>query len=469
MQGKQKTLDSFVEKDTTESEGYQPGADSIRGSDYDMYREPLDDLMERVLARDNLDAALRQVVGNRGAPGPDGMTVEQLGPWLAVNGERIYQKLRNGEYVPSPVRRKEIPKPNGGTRNLGIPNVLDRYIQQAIAQVLVPIYEPTFSEHSFGFRPGRSAKDAVLQAKSYIEQGYVIMVDIDISKFFDNLGHDLMMNILRERIKDKALVLIIKRFLRAGVVLPDGITIERSVKGAPQGGNLSPVLSNIYLDVLDKELEKRGLRFCRYADDLAIYVQSKRAGERVFEGVCRFLDRELHLKVNEDKSGVGNCRNFRYLGFKLFRRVGTTVAIAVHPSSWKKFHKRIVEITKRNRGRSMGAVIHELNDYLRGWSNYYNLADGDKPFKDADGHVRRRLRQYQFKLWKKTYRRYVEIRRLCPEYRILVAGVIPKDWERYAWHIAKLSYWEASERLSEAMPNRFFENLGLFSLAGSRH
>ena len=259
------------------------------------------------------------------------MSVYELGPWLKNNREEFKDMLQSGRYIPTPVRRKEIPKDNGGVRNLGIPTVRDRLVQQMIAQVLEPIYDPTFSESSFGFRPNRSAIDAVEQERRYYEEGYVMAVGIDLEKFFDTLQHDFLMNILRERIKDKTLILTIKRFIRAGVAMPDGI-VKSSFEGAPQGGPLSPILSNIYLDKLDKELEARGLRFCRYADDSLIMVRSRRAAERVCETVTRFIEKDLKLKVNREKTEIDSPRNLKFLGFKL-TRVKTGVGITIHRKS----------------------------------------------------------------------------------------------------------------------------------------
>lgn len=317
MQGKQKTTESYRSGDRAEPEALS-GADSIAYTKPDGKETLYDGLIEAVLSEKNLGEAFRQVVANHGAPGSDGMTVEQLPAWFERNCTVLTDKIRKGTYKPLPVRRKEIPKPNGGVRNLGIPSVFDRVLQQAVAQVLVPIYEPTFSESSYGFRPGRSAQDAILQAKTYFEEGYGTVVDLDLEKFFDTLNQDILMNILRERIADKSLLRLIKSFLRSGVVMPDGI-VRQTREGSPQGGPLSPLLSNIYLDKFDKLLESRGLRFCRYADDCMIFVRSQRSGERVRESVTRFLEGKLRLRVNQEKTAVGPAYMVKFLGFRLYR------------------------------------------------------------------------------------------------------------------------------------------------------
>ena len=410
MQRKQKTSESYQSGDRAEPEA-PIGADSISFAEPERKETLYDGLIEAVISEKNLADAFRQVVANHGAPGSDGMTVEQVPEWFEKNRAVLIDKIRNGTYKPLPVRRKEIPKPNGGVRNLGIPSVFDRVLQQAVAQVLVPIYEPTFSDSSYGFRPGRSAQDAVLQAKTYFEEGYGTVVDLDLEKFFDTLNQDILMNILRERIADKSLLRLIKSFLRSGVVMPDGI-VRQTREGSPQGGPLSPLLSNIYLDKFDKLLESRGLRFCRYADDCMIFVRSQRAGERVRESVTRFLEGKLRLRVNQEKTVVGRADTVKFLGFRFYR--SRAVGITVHFSSLERFRKRIREITKRNRGRRLEHILGELKTYERGWLGYFAIGLANYRARDIDSWIHRRIRQYIFKQWKTPKNRVKNLKALAP-------------------------------------------------------
>ena len=425
MREQQKTLESFLQEDRTESEGPAVEAPSMCVTE-SVGRGPYLDLMKDVIADDNIDRALKQVVGNRGAPGVDGMSVYELEPWLKNNREEFKDMLESGRYVPTPVRRREIPKDNGGVRRLGIPTVRDRLVQQMIAQVLEPIYDPTFSDSSFGFRPNRNVHQAVLQERMYYEQGYVYAVGIDLEKFFDTLQHDFLMNILRERIKDKTLILLIKRFLRAGIVLPDGL-VEPSFEGAPQGGPLSPHLSNIYLDKLDKELK---------------------------------------LKVNREKTEIGSPRNLKFLGFKLIRIKGV-VGITLHPKAVAKFKKRVRAITKRNRGISFEDMLCELNRYTRGWMGYFGLATSDHQFKILDTWMRRRVRQYQFKLWKKKQNRYRKLKALCPAGMRCPDGSVSETWDIKCKGASKHdSYWRGSNSpaVKQGMSNRWLSEQGMFFL-----
>lgn len=467
MQRNQKTLEDYFSEDRAEPE--VPGKVVSISETEQEGGNAYDNLIDLVVEEENLQTAIKKVVENRGAPGVDGITVDLFAPWFALKKDSILEQIRSGGYVPKPVRRVEIPKPSGGVRNLGIPCVIDRVIQQAIVQVLTPIYEPTFSDSSFGFRPGRGAHDALRRAQSYVQDGYGVMVDIDISKFFDNLCHDLMMNILRERIHDKCLITLIKRYLRAGIVLPEGICIP-SEKGSPQGGNLSPLLSNIYLDKLDKLLDERGHKYCRYADDLAIFVRSKRAGERVFESVKGFLEGKLKLKVNPDKSHVDTPAKLKYLGFKILRRKGKTY-LTIHPESLARFKKRVIELTKRNRGRSFESIVVELNRFVRGWGNYYGIVTSDRPFEDLDEWIRRRLRQYKFKLLKTPKARKAFLLPLCPEYLRPAHEFIPEEWVKRCFFTSSLkSYWKASNTyaMGHAMDINWFRDNGLYLLSDSR-
>lgn len=343
-------------------------------------------LMEAVLERQNLIDALERVEANKGSAGVDGMTTQELRNYLKSNWTEIRSQLLAGEYQPQPVRRVAIPKPDGGTRNLGIPTVLDRFIQQALLQVLGPIFDPHFSESSYGFREGRSPHDAVRAAQRYVADGYDWVVDLDIEKFFDHVNHDILMRRVAERIRDKRVLKLIGRYLRAGA-MTEGVVIATE-EGTPQGGPLSPLLSNIMLDVLDKELEDRGHRFCRYADDCNIYVRSQRAGQRVMESVKKFLGRKLKLRVNEKKSAVARPNERRFLSFTISERV----RIGIAPRALERFSEKVVELTRRACGRSMEEVIRRLNLFLGGWVGYFALADAKTRMHELDGWIRRRLR-----------------------------------------------------------------------------
>ena len=357
----QKTLDGYGLKDWAEPEEEATVALNMSVTESDV-REAYHNLMPLLIADDDIDRTMEQVVGNRGAPGVDGTTVDELEPWLKTNREELKDQLTSGWYVPIPVRREKIPRDNGGVRKLGIPSVVDRLVQQMTDQVLVPIYDPTFSYSSYGFRPGRSAVDAVMGVRDYYDQGYVMAVGIDLERFFDTLAHDHLMNILRERIKDKVLILTIKRFLRSGVAMPDGL-VHPTPQGAPQDGSLSPLLLSIYLDKLDRELESRGLHFVRFADDSLIMVRSPKAAERVCESVTRFMEDGPKLKVNRDKTEIGSPKSLKFLGFKLARTKRGT-GLTPHPKSIKRFKKRVRALTKRNRGVSVERMLGESASYI---------------------------------------------------------------------------------------------------------
>ena len=329
-------------------------------------------LLEKVLDRENLNLAYKRVKKNGGSHGVDGMKVEELLPYLKQHGENLKQTLLEGKYRPQPVRRVEIPKPDGGIRLLGIPTVVDRMIQQAIAQVLSPIFEKEFSNYSYGFRPGRNAHHAIKQAEQYINEGYNVVVDLDLEKFFDRVNHDKLMYLLAKRISDKRILKLIRAYLESGVML--GGLASPTREGTPQGGPLSPLLSNVMLHELDKELERRGHRFCRYADDCNIYVKSKKSGNRVMDSVSQFIEKRLKLKVNREKSAVDYPTNRKFLGFSFYYLKGIA-RIRVHPKSLKRLKAKLKELTGRSIGISMEARIDKLNQTIRGWVNYYNLAD----------------------------------------------------------------------------------------------
>ena len=411
------------------------------------------ELMERVVERGNLETAWRRVRKNKGSPGIDGMTVDELLPYLWENWERIRGELLAGSYRPSAVRRQEIPKSGGGVRQLGIPTVLDRFIQQAILQVLQPIFDPTFSEHSYGFRPGRRAHDAVCQAQRYLQSGRRWVVDVDLEKFFDRVNHDVLMSRLERRIGDRRLLRVIRRYLEAGV-LADGVVVERH-EGTPQGGPLSPLLANVLLDEIDRKLERSGHAFVRYADDCNVYVRSKRAGERVMERLRKLFAR-LRLKVNEDKSTVARAWDRKFLGYSFWVGKGREVKRRVAPKALTDFKERIRQITSRNGGRSLGKVVEELRMYLLGWKGYFRLADTPGVFHDLDQWIARRLRMVQLKQWKRGATVYREMRtRGVPDQLARAAAAHARSWWRLSSHGA----------LHTALPGKLFEQMGLPALA----
>ena len=405
--------------------------------------------MEQICERANMNRAYRKVKANKGAAGVDGISIERLPTYIREHKEEFLVELLDGSYQPELVRGVQIPKPDGSKRQLGIPTVLDRVIQQAILQILEPIYEPKFSNSSYGFRPNRSAQMALRQAREYLREGYKYVVDMDLEKFFDRVNHDILMERLSRNISDKSLLRIIRRYLEAGL-LQNGIFEERKL-GMPQGGNLSPLLSNIMLDELDKELERRGHKFCRYADDCNIYVKSQEAGERVLKSITEFLGIRLKLKVNETKSAVAHVTKRKFLGYS-FRRDSE---LKVANQSLVKFKKRIRELTSRNRGRKLEHVIKELNQYLNGWISYFRLSANINVFNGLDSWIRRRLRCYRLKQRKRTY----------SVYKFLVElGVSVQN----AWKLAKSSkgWWRLSlnPNIHTAMSNVWFDKCGLVSL-----
>ncbi|MDZ7851767.1 MAG: group II intron reverse transcriptase/maturase [Halomonas sp.] len=426
------------------------GVETVPASSSWTKAEP-DLLMEAVVDKANMAQAYRKVVANKGAPGADGMTVRQLADHLKEHWPTLRERLLAGEYHPSPIRAVEIPKPKGGTRQLGIPTVSDRLIQQALLQVLTPIFDPDFSESSYGYRPKRSAQQAVSAMKAHVTAGHRWVVDLDLEAFFDRVNHDLLMARVARRVRDKRVLRLIRRYLEAGM-FQDGLTAPRR-QGTPQGGPLSPLLANILLDDVDKELERRGHRFCRYADDMQVYVKSRRAGERVMASLSDFLENSLRLTVNRAKSAVDRPWHREYLGYTLTRHKQPRLTIA--KASLQRLMQRVREILKRGRGRHIRRVIEELIPVLRGWANYFSLVDVKRPLEALDQWIRRRLRCVIWRQWKgpKTRRRKLQALGL-DAYR--------------AWKSAgngRGPWWNAgASHMNHALPNKWFDQRGLISV-----
>ena len=414
-------------------------------------------MMEAVVERETMKMALYRVIANKGAPGVDGMTVDNLRGYIMVNWPCIKEELLDGRYEPQPVRKVEIPKPGGkGMRQLGIPTVIDRLIQQALHQVLQPVFDPDFSESSYGFRPGRSAHDAVRRAQLFVKAGRRWVVDIDLEKFFDRVNHDVLMSRVARKVKDKRVLGLIRRYLEAGIL--EGGVVSPRTEGTPQGGPLSPLLSNILLDDLDKELERRGHWFCRYADDCNIYVKSKRAGERVLSSITRFLARRLKLKVNQDKSAVDRPWKRMFLGYSItFHR---EPRLKVAPASIKRLKCKLRELFRQGRGRNLNRFIETLIPILRGWMNYFQLAEVKGIFEELDGWIRRKLRCILWRQWKKSKTRAKNL---------MKRGLS----EERAWHSATNGHgpwWNSgASHMNQAYPKKFFDTLGLVSLRDLLH
>ena len=408
---------------------------------------------DKVLDRNNLNQAYLRVKRNKGAAGIDGLTVDELLPYLRENKEELIAKLKDGSYKPSPVKRVEIPKPNGGRRKLGIPTVVDRMVQQAIAQVLTPIFERVFSDNSFGFRPHRGAQDAIAKVVDLYNQGYRRVIDLDLKAYFDNVNHDLMMKYLQQYIDDLWILRLIRKFLTSGVL--DHGLFAKSEKGTPQGGPLSPLLANIYLNELDKELTRRGHHFVRYADDCNIYVKSQRAGERVMKSITIFLEKQLKVKVNPDKSKVGSPLRLKFLGFSLgVDRNGAYARPA--KESQKRVKQALKQITKRNRGISIARMCAEINRKMRGWLQYYSIGKLTGFVRRLDQWLRTRIRQYIWKQWKKLKTKLTNLRRLGLPYR-----------DAYTFASTRKGYWRTahSKTLNYSLTNRKLERLGLMNMS----
>jgi RNA-directed DNA polymerase len=411
--------------------------------------------MEEVCEQENRRKALKRVRGNQGSPGIDGMTVDELPGYLEQQWPAMRERLLSGTYQPEPVLRVEMKKPDGGVRKLGIPTVADRLVQQMVQQVLQKQWDPTFSKHSYGFRPGRNTKQAVAQAQRYIVEGYSWCVDFDLEKFFDRVNHDKLMGAIAKRVEDKRVLKLIRAFLNAGVM--EGGLVSPSVEGTPQGGPLSPLLSNLVLDELDRELERRGHRFVRYADDCNIYVRSERAGQRVMESVKRFISEKLKLKVNESKSAVAKPQERKFLGFSFTS--GKEPKRKIAPKAIDRFKERVREITHKSRGRSMEKVMEELAPYLRGWRGYYGFCETPWVLQKLDSWIRRRMRSAFWRQWKTSRKRYAELvrRGVSKDLAADTAGS-----RRGPWRVSQ------SPALSIALSNAFLSWFGLPSLVEGR-
>ncbi|WP_054940217.1 group II intron reverse transcriptase/maturase [Paenibacillus ihuae] len=417
-------------------------------------RDGATDLLEQILDRDNLNRAYKQVKRNHGAPGIDGMTVEDALPWLQEHKGELLRSIREGKYKPSPVRRKEIPKPDGsGVRKLGIPTVVDRVIQQAIAQQLQPLFEPLFSDGSYGYRPGRSAQQAIRKVKTFAERGYGYAVEIDLSKYFDTLNHEWLMHLLRRHIQDKRVTELIKKYLKSGV-MENGMHFKTE-EGSPQGGPLSPLLANIYLNEFDQEMSRRGVNVIRYADDIVVLAQSKRAATRLLESCRKYLENKLKLQINRQKSKVVSVvarKHFKFLGFALGKNK-SGVYIRVHGQSLTKAKKKLKELTSRSQGRNVRQVMEKVKVYIRGWIGYYYVADMKRILQSWSEWLRRRLRMYIWKQWKKPRTKVQNLRKLG----------IPEG-QAYQWGNSRLGYWRiaGSPVLSRSITNEKLAQAGYY-------
>lgn len=447
--------DSCLQRDSAERKGYVRAHRSFNRiwKERDS-AEP--DILGKILDKDNLNRAYKRVKANKGAPGVDGMTIEAALPWLKENHKELVEKIRKGKYTPSPVRRVEIPKPDGGIRKLGIPTVTDRIIQQAMAQQLMPIYEPLFSEDSFGYRPGRSAKDAILRIKEYAEQGYTRAVVLDLSKYFDTLNHIVLLNLLRQQIKDERVIQMVKRYLKSGV-MENGVVMETE-EGSPQGGNLSPLLANVYLNEFDWEFQRRGVPCIRYADDIVLLAKSERAAERLLESSIKYLEGKLQLKVNREKSrtvSVFAIRNFKYLGF-CFGKNGKGIYIRVHAKSWKKAKDKLRMLTSRSKCGSIVKTMGKIKVFMRGWLNYYSIADMKNNIEDLNGWLYRRIRMCIWKQWKLPRTRM----------RKLLSLGLP-EWVAREGAYSRKAYWRMARSgvVNRALTKERLINWGFYDLS----
>ena len=453
--GRQLQIEDYLQENMLETEGNVEVPSILVVSELEEVdtKTVTNELLEKILSKDNMNIAFKRVKANKGASGIDDMQVDELLQYLEENGEQIKEDIRNGRYNPKAVRRVEIPKADGSKRKLGIPTVVDRVIQQAIGQQLSKIYEPTFSENSYGFRPNRSAQDAVIKAKEIINNGYKWVVDLDLEKFFDTVSHDLLISIIRRTVNEDKVVSLIRKYLQARVLVNGAF--EKTEKGTPQGGNISPILSNIMLNELDKELEKRGLQFVRYADDCIIFTKSMKSAQRVMENITRFIETKLRLKVNRDKSKVDRPWRIKYLGFSFYQAKGR-IEIRIHPKSIAKFKDKIREITSRSNAMSMETRHIRLKQVIRGWVNYFKIANMGKVAQILDKWIRRRIRMCYWKQWKKIKTKHDNLVKLGIENS--------KAWE-YA--NTRKSYWRISDTpfMHQVLNNKTLERLGYASLS----
>jgi RNA-directed DNA polymerase len=447
---------AFMEEDRGEApKGLPEGTESSAGKRGAESPAIAEQLMEEVCGRENCKQALKRVKANKGSPGVDGITVHDLLGYLKEHWSGIREQLLSGTYKPQPVRRVEIPKPDGGVRKLGIPTVLDRFIQQAVMQVLQGRWDRTFSDHSYGFRPGRSAHQAVAQAQQYMTEGYRWVVDLDLEKFFDRVNHDKLIARIATRVSDQRMLKLIRAFLKAGVM--EGGLVSPVDEGTPQGGPLSPLLSNIVLDEFDRELERRGLRFARYADDCNVYVRSRRAGERVMASITRFITTKLTLKVNQQKSAVARPWERKFLGFTFTWNREPKRRIA--PKAVLRFKERVRELTNRTRSVSIERMAEELAQYLRGWLGYFGKCEAPSVLQGLEEWTRRRLRSVIWKQWRRGSVRFAELRKrdVGKDLAAKTAGSAHGPWR-----LAN------SPALAYALPNAYFDSLGIPRLTGGR-
>ena len=447
--------ESCLQRDSAEREEYVGARRSFRriwkerGS-----AEP--ELLEEILSRDNLNEAYKRVKASNGAPGVDGMTVEEALPYLREHKDELIERVERGKYTPSPVRRVEIPKPDGGIRKLGIPTVTDRIIQQAISQKLMPIFEPLFADGSYGYRPGRSAKEAIKRVKEYAEEGYRYAVVLDLSKYFDTLNHERLLNLLRKEIKDERVIQMIKRYLKSGV-MENGVVMETEM-GSPQGGNLSPLLANIYLNEFDHEYEERGVPCVRYADDIVLLARSERAAKRLLESSISYLEGKLRLTVNREKSrvtSVFSIRNFKYLGFALGRN-GNGIFIRVHPKTWKKMKAKLKSLSSRRHVQSVIPAFNRIRVFMRGWLNYYGIAAMKNNIEELNKWLYHRIRMCIWKMWKRPRSRM----------RYLIQLGVPKELAGIAAGSRRM-YWFVSNTVAVkmALTKEILVSKGFYDLA----